>query len=245
MVSMQANDDRRHERAADRTDATNDDHHESEDEDILAHADLDREDWRLHDAGKACKRRAKPEDQRVEELDVDAERADHLAIGSAGADQHAEPGAHDQAVEQARHRERGDDDDQAIDRVIDAGNDLHRLEHLGRQRQRPAGGSPDQPHQFIEEQQQPERAEHVVEMTGFVEPPDRDDFQYHPGNEGADNRQNHGEDEASGQDGEGGGEISAEHVERTVRQVHEVHDAEHQGQPGGQQKQQHAQLQLR
>ncbi len=58
----------------------------------------------------------------------------------------------------------------------------------------------------------------------------------------AENRQNHGEDEASGQDGEGGGEIGAQHVERAMRQVDEVHDAEHQRQPGGQQKQQHAQL---
>ena len=47
-------------------------------------------------AGKAGQRRAKPEHQRVEQLDVDAERADHFAVGGAGADQHAEPGAHDQ-----------------------------------------------------------------------------------------------------------------------------------------------------
>ena len=42
--------------------------------------------------------------------------------------------------------------------------------------------------------------------------------------------------------GERRGEIGAEHVERAVRQVDEVHDAEDERQAGGQQKQQHAEL---
>ena len=47
-----------------------------------------------HQAGKAGERSAEPEHQRIEQLDVDAERADHLAIGGAGADQHADAGPH-------------------------------------------------------------------------------------------------------------------------------------------------------
>jgi hypothetical protein len=38
-------------------------------------------------------------------------------------------------------------------------------------------------------------------------------------------------------------EIRAHHVQRPVRQVHEVHDPEHERQPGRQQEEQHAELQ--
>ena len=55
---------------------------------------------------KPGERGAEPEHQRVEQLDVDAERAHHLAVGGAGADQHAEPRAHDQDIEQRRDRQR-------------------------------------------------------------------------------------------------------------------------------------------
>jgi len=54
------------------------------------------EDRRLHHAGEAGERRAEAEHQRVKKLDIDAERAGHLAVGSADTDQHAEP-------ETARH----------------------------------------------------------------------------------------------------------------------------------------------
>ena len=49
-------------------------------------------------------------------------------------------------------------------------------------------------------------------------------------------------EEAAGQRREGRGEIGAQHVERAVRQVDQVHDAEDQRQPGRQQEQQQAEL---
>ena len=110
--------------AADRADAADDDDDEGQDQDVLAHADLHGEDRRLHHAGEAGERGAEAEHQRVEQLDVDAERADHLAIGGAGADQHADARAHHQDVEQQRDRERRQDDDQAIERIVDAGQHL-------------------------------------------------------------------------------------------------------------------------
>ena len=79
-------------------------------------------------------------------------------------------------------------------------------------------------------------------MIAPVQPPDGDDLEHHAGEKRGDNGQNQGGDEASGHDREGGGEIGAEHVQRTMRQVDEVHDAENQRQPGRQQKQQHAEL---
>ena len=79
-------------------------------------------------------------------------------------------------------------------------------------------------------------------MAALVQPPDGDDFEHHPDDERTRDRQNHRDDETSGHGGERRGEIGAEHVQRTMRQVDQIHDAEDQRQAGGQQKQQHAQL---
>ncbi len=106
----QADQDRGNEGAADRADAADDDHHEGENEDVLAHADLHRQDRRLHQSGEPGERGAQPEYQRIEQLDVDAECADHFAVGGAGADQHADTRAHHQDVEKQRHQQRHQDD---------------------------------------------------------------------------------------------------------------------------------------
>ena len=126
MVSMMPTKQRRDEGAADRADAADDHDHESRNENVLAHADLYGQDRRLHQAGETRQRRTEPEHQRVKELDVDPERADHFAVRRAGADQHAEPRAHHQHVEQQRHGERDRDDDEAIGRIVKARQDLAR-----------------------------------------------------------------------------------------------------------------------
>src|ERR1700722_2322765 len=79
-------------------------------------------------------------------------------------------------------------------------------------------------------------------MAAAVERPDRDYFERDAGDECRSQRHEGAEHETSGQRGKGRGEIGAEHVERAVRQVDQVHDAEDQRQPGGEQEQQHAEL---
>ena len=79
-------------------------------------------------------------------------------------------------------------------------------------------------------------------MTAVVEAPHRHDLEHHAGDERGGHRQHDGGDEAAGPHREGRGEIGAEHVERAMRQIDQVHNAEHERQPGGQEKQQHAQL---
>jgi hypothetical protein len=238
----QSDEDGGDEGAADRADATDDNDDKSEDQDVLAHADLHHEDRRLHQAGEAGERGAEPEHQRVEQLDIDAERADHFAVRCTSADQHAEPGAHDREIQQRSDRQRYRDNDQAIDRIIDAGNHLNGVEHLARQRQRHSRRTPDQAHQVVEENQDAERAEHVVEMVAAVEWPDRDDFQHDARNECRGKSEYRADHEAVGRLGERRGKIGAEHVERAVRQVDEVHDAEDQRQARREQEQQHAKL---
>ncbi len=79
-------------------------------------------------------------------------------------------------------------------------------------------------------------------MIAPVKPPHRDHFDGHADEEGSDEGEQGAGDKASGHRREGCGEIGADHVERAMRQVDQVHYAEDQGQPGGEQKQQHAQL---
>ena len=99
---------------------------EGQDEDILAHSDLHREDGGLHQPGKAGKRGTETEYKGIKQLDVDAERAGHFAVRCTGTDQHAKSSAHHKDVEQRGHRQRHQHDDQPVNRIIPAGNDLHR-----------------------------------------------------------------------------------------------------------------------
>ena len=243
IVSIEADEDRRHQRAADRADAADDDDHEGEDEDVLAHADLGGENGGLHQAGETGERRPDAEHERIEQLDVDPQRGGHLAVGGAGADQHADARAHDHQIEREGDEQRHDDDRQAVHRIVDAGQELDGGVEPGRQREIHARRAPDQAHQLVEEQNEPEGTEHVVEMVAAVEPPHGDHLDRHPDQERRHQRESDAAEERVGEAGEGRGEVGAQHVERAVRQVDEVHDAEHQRQSGSEQEQQEPELQ--
>ena len=83
----------------------------------------------------------------------------------------------------------------------------------------------------------------MVEMVAAVKPAHGDHLDRHADQQRRDERQDGAEHEAAGPGREGRGEIGADHVERAVRQIDEVHDAEHERQPGRQQEQQQAELQ--
>ena len=133
--------------------------------------------------------------------------------------------------------------DEPIGRIVHAGHDLHRHGQPGRQRQRKAGRAPDQPHRVVEEQDQPEGRQHLVEMVAAVEMPERHEFQHDAEQQRGAERQQRCRARNSGPGHEGRREIGAHHVERAVREIDEVHDAEHQRQPCRQQEQQQAELQ--
>ena len=80
-------------------------------------------------------------------------------------------------------------------------------------------------------------------MVAAVEPAHRDHLDRHADQQRRDQREQRASDEAAGQRGERGGEIGADHVERAVRQIDQIHDAEHERQPGGEQEQQQPELQ--
>src|SRR5665811_2611939 len=83
-------------------------------------------------------------------------------------------------------------------------------------------GTPDQPHRFIEEQNEAEGRQHMVEMVAAVQPAHRDHLHHHANQKRGDQREPRTEDKIAGPGREGGGEIGADHVERAVRQVDPV-----------------------
>ena len=83
----------------------------------------------------------------------------------------------------------------------------------------------------------------MVEMVAAVEVPQRREFQHDAEQQGRAERQQRAQHETAGPGDEGRGEIGAHHVERAVREIDEVHDAEHQRQPRRQQEQQQPELQ--
>ena len=79
-------------------------------------------------------------------------------------------------------------------------------------------------------------------MIAAVEPAYRDHLERHADHERSDDRENGAEHEAVGPGRKCRREIGAEHIERAVRQIDQIHDAEDQRQSGRQQEQQHAEL---
>ena len=73
--------------------------------------------------------------------------------------------------------------------------------------------------------------------------PERDEFERDAQQQRGAERQQDAEHKTVRPGHEGRGEVGAHHVERAVRQIDEVHDAEHQRQAGRQQKQQQPELQ--
>jgi len=85
--------------------------------------------------------------------------------------------------------------------------------------------------------------EHLVEVIAFVERPQGDQFGDDSDHQCPREAEHDRHRERSGELVEIRRQVGAHHVERAMGEVDQVHDAEHQRQPGGQQKQHHPELQ--
>jgi hypothetical protein len=111
--------------------------------------------------------------------------------------------------------------------------------HVHENRNRP----PDDFGELVEKQNETEGGEHLVEMVARIERAQRYRLDQNSDQERRKNRQRQRQEEAAGPLRETRGKKRADHVERAVRQIDHVHDAEHQRKAGGHQKQRDAQLQ--
>src|SRR5690606_4919806 len=134
------------------------------------------------------------------------------------------------------------DNRQPVERVLCATRQVDRARKQRRDVEIERKGAEYPTRALREDQDQREGREHLVEVVARIEPADDGDLHERTGNRGGGEacRQPEPEGTCRRRDrrtGEG-----AHHVERTVRQVDEPHDAEDQGQPGGHQKQHEAEL---
>ena len=96
---------------------------------------------------------------------------------------------------------------------------------------------------MIEEENDAEGRDDVIEVVAVIELPEHHEFEQQPEGERGGEREHERRQKVAGEGVEGHREIGAQHVLDAVRQVDEVHHAEHQREAGRDQEQQDAELQ--
>ena len=192
---------------------------------------------------QARERRPDGEDPRVEPAHVHAERAQHAPVRRARAHQHAgaraldgrttAPAATPRPAPMISSRYTGTP---------------HRADvRLSAQGRGQGNGESRRPprhlHQRVGDEDQPERGQQLVHVVARVQVAHHAELHEDGRDAGARERARHAERERARHQGQGATEEGAQHVERRVREVHEVHDAEGQREPRRHQEQQHAELQ--
>ena len=79
-------------------------------------------------------------------------------------------------------------------------------------------------------------------MVAVIQRPQHNQFDHNTDKQHDRDHQDQCHDKAAGQTIKGRREIGSQHVKRTMREVHDVHDAEHQRQTCGDQKQKDTEL---
>jgi len=102
--------------------------------------------------------------------------------------------------------------------------------------------SPEDAGQLVEEENQPEGGQHLIQVISVVEPPQCHQLDRHADQGRRRQGRQQAEQEGTCQPGHAGRHERPNHVERAVRQIDQVHDAENQGQPGRQEEQHDTQL---
>ena len=157
-----------------------------------------------------------------------------------GAHQHPDAGVVHQQVEAERDQQADAEQHQPVGGVRQVGQQPHRPGERGGRRSQNRRRSPDRLHRVVGDQDEAEGGDDLGEMVARVEPAHDQDFEDPGDRHGRRHGDQHRPDEAAAALMDAGGEVGAGHVQRTMGQVHGVHDAEHQGQAGGEQEQHQA-----
>jgi hypothetical protein len=127
-------------------------------------------------------------------------------------------------------------------RVRVTGEQLDMPAQVFRQLRVERGAAPEDGDQLVEEQDQAEGGEHLVEMVAVVERAQRQHFDQHADQQRAGEAEHHARRVGAGPLRGGEREVRAHHVERAVREIHEVHDPQHQREARRHQEQRDPQL---
>ena len=121
----------------------------------------------------------------------------------------------------------------------------HQHDHAGKSvgdRQRQRRRSPNDFYTLIQEQDDAKGRDHLFEVVAVIEMPEHRELEQQPEGERGRQREDQREQEVAGQSVEHYREVGAQHVLDAVREVDEVHHAEHQRETRRDQEQQDAEL---
>ena len=163
-------------------------------------------------------------------------------VVDAGAHQRAEARALQHEIEHDHDRKAEPDDEQAIGRIGDAEQVDRAVQHLRLRHVlgQIAVGDADQVGAHVDDA---DGQQHLRQVPAFFGTLEQDEIEQHADRGGDQRRQRQRDPERSAELRERERHIGGEHVDRAVRQVEIVHQAEHDRQPDGEQEQQHRELQ--
>ena len=225
--------------AGDRSHAADHHDHEGVAQDGEVHRQVGGLARELQRAAKAGEERAAGEHRGEQQRLIDAERADHLAVLGGGADEASEAGLGLQQVEQEEDERTGEEQEQVVGRKA-AVEDLDRAAQARRARAEQVLVAPDPERGVVDDQQHREGREQLEEFGRLVDAPQQQDF-----DRGADRRDRKRREQQAAPESETAtdlgrnavGDVDAQHVERTVRDVHDPRHAEDQRQAGADEEQ--------
>jgi hypothetical protein len=199
--------------ALDRADAADDDYHEGDDDDLVAHADAGLGDRRHHQARQARQDGAERKDQRVQAPDIDSQGAHHGAVRGPGPDQHAQTRVRDHDIQPGRHRQADHDNCQAIGRKNDAGQDFDKAVEKAGKWYGHARRTPDHLHQGVETQNQAEGGQDVIQMITPVQGSDHRQLDHDADHRHRRQGQQDAHEERPGPARQRGAEVGSHHVQ--------------------------------
>ncbi|MCY1537373.1 hypothetical protein D9M68_728640 [compost metagenome] len=179
----------------------------------------------------------------MDQADVDAQGLGHFAVEGAGTDLHAEPGLRDQEVQTQRQRHAHRRDHQPVDRVGEVFRERDGPVHQFGHGHRVHVVAPEDGAHLFKDVDQAEGEQHLVEVVAVVKVPEQQPFQRPAQRHGEQRAHHDGQHQAVELRGQKPGEVGAQHVETAMGQIDHPHDAEDQGEAGGQHEQQQAVLQ--
>ena len=226
--------------AADAAHAADHHHDEGRRDDVEIHQQVGTALGQLDRPAQPGQRRTEKQHAGEQPALVDAERRDHLPVESRGAHQRAPARAVEQQPETGQHQRRDRDQDEIVFRQLLA-EYRDRPGEAGRTRADQIFGAPDPQGDVLEDQDDAESSDKLEKLRRPVDAAQQQDFHRH-----ADQADRDGRDQDRGPEADRAAadrldrrhaDISAQHIEGAVREIHDPGDAEDDRQAGRHQEQ--------
>ena len=225
--------------ADDAAEAADHHHHEHVDDDAQVQRVMHGVARNLQRAAERCEENADREHAGEQPFLIDAECRHHVAVLRRRAHQHAPARALEQQPQDSEHDRAQRDQEQVVGRNILA-EEIDRAAKSRRAAAEQIVRPPDQHHQVLDHQRQAEGRQQLKQFRRMIDPPQQHHLDQH-----ADRRDDQGRNDDAAPESQRAGkplgqrerDVSAEHVERAMREIDDPRHAENDRQPRGDQKQ--------